>query len=142
MRITTKAFLSAGVLSIFSPAMALEQTRPVVVTPLLTTSVTSSGQPIVLPQKDVQVVVSTYEIQAGATLPIHKHPYARYAYVVSGTLSVANQVTGQTAVFGPGDFLLEAIDQWHKGSNIGSDVVKLLVIDQIEKGHPTVILKD
>src|ERR1700761_5865921 len=42
-------------------------------TPRMTTAVTSSGQPIVMPQKDVQITVSTYEIPAGAKLPEHKH---------------------------------------------------------------------
>ncbi|MGA0531113.1 cupin domain-containing protein [Hansschlegelia sp. KR7-227] len=132
----------AGFCLVSSQVVALEPTKPVTVTPMLTTSVTSSGQPIVLPQTDVQLIVSTYEIQPGATLPVHKHPSARYAYVVSGTLSVANDATGVTAVFKPGDFVVEAIGQWHQGANIGPDTVKLLVIDQIEKGHATVILKD
>lgn len=132
---------AAGLFLTSAPALALEQAKAVVVTPLMTTSETSSGQPIVLPRTDVQVIVSTYEIQPGATLPVHKHPYARYAYVISGTLSVANEATGQTAIFKPGDFLLEAIGQWHQGANVGADVVKLLVIDQIEKGNATVILK-
>jgi quercetin dioxygenase-like cupin family protein len=132
----------AGFCLVSSQVVALEPTKPVTVTPMLTTSVTSSGQPIVLPQTDVQLIVSTYEIQPGATLPVHKHPSARYAYVVSGTLSVANDATGVTAVFKPGDFVVEAIGQWHQGANIGPDVVKLLVIDQTEKGHATVILKD
>jgi quercetin dioxygenase-like cupin family protein len=132
----------AGFCLVSSQVVALEPTKPVTVTPMLTTSVTSSGQPIVLPQTDVQLIVSTYEIQPGATLPVHKHPSARYAYVVSGTLSVANDATGVTAVFKPGDFVVEAIGQWHQGANIGPDVVKLLVIDQTEKGHATVILRD
>jgi hypothetical protein len=33
------------------------------------------------------------------------------------------------------------IDQWHQGSNIGADPVKLLVIDQIEAGAQATILK-
>src|SRR3954451_6526646 len=38
---------------------------PVVVTPLLTTSVTASRQPIVLPRKDAQLVASIYDIAPG-----------------------------------------------------------------------------
>jgi quercetin dioxygenase-like cupin family protein len=132
---------AAGLVLIASAAMALEQTPPIVVTPVTRASATSSGQPIVLPQKNVEVIVSTYDIQPGAVLPLHKHPFPRYAYVLAGTLSVSNEATGQTAIFKPGDFIFEAIDQWHQGATVGPDPVRLLVIDQIEKGQPTVVLK-
>jgi quercetin dioxygenase-like cupin family protein len=140
MRPATRLAFAAGLTLIAAPALA-DAIKPVVVTPLMTTSVTSSGQPIVLPQKDVQVIVSTYDIQPGATLPLHKHPSARYAYVLAGTLNVFNESTGETLTFKQGDFLLEAIGQWHRGSNVGADPVKLLVIDQIEKGSPVVVIK-
>ncbi|TIO40868.1 MAG: cupin, partial [Mesorhizobium sp.] len=54
---------------------------PVVVTPLASKTTTASGQPIKLPQKNVEVQVSAYQIAPGATLPVHKHPFPRYAYV-------------------------------------------------------------
>src|SRR4051812_47626068 len=68
-------------------ALALDSSgTPVVVTPLASRTTTASGQPITLPRKNVQVVVSTYDIAAGATLPVHRHPFPRYAYVEAGTL--------------------------------------------------------
>ena len=63
---------------------------PVVVTPVKTSDVTSTGQPITLPQKNVEVTASIYDIAPGATLPVHQHPFARYAYVLAGTLKVTN----------------------------------------------------
>ena len=66
----------------------------VVVKPVLSTTVTSSGQPIVLPQKDAQVIVSTYEIPPGAVLPKHKHPFPRYGYVQAGTIEVTRDPQG------------------------------------------------
>ncbi|RXF74324.1 cupin domain-containing protein [Hansschlegelia zhihuaiae] len=142
MRLIKNVSIFASLILVVTPAAALDQTPAVVVTPLFETSATSSGQPIVLPQQNVQVIVSTYEIQAGATLPVHKHPFQRYAYVLAGTLGVSNEVTGKTAIFKTGDFILEAVEQWHKGANVGPDVVKLLVIDQIEKGQTNVVIKD
>jgi len=142
MNFPVRALCAAGLLIVSSSHGVLAQQKPVVVTPLMTTSETSSGQPITLPQKEVQVTVSTYDIQPGAVLPWHEHPYARYAYVLAGTLSVTNAVTGQTAIFKTGDFLLEAVGQWHRGASVGSDAVRLLVIDQTEKNSPNVILKD
>lgn len=114
---------------------------PVVVTPVKTSAVTSTGQPIILPQKNVEVAASIYDIAPGATLPVHKHPFARYGYVLAGTLKVTNVDTGKSDVFKTGDFIIEMIDQWHQGSNIGADPVKLLVIDQIEAGAQATVLK-
>jgi quercetin dioxygenase-like cupin family protein len=114
---------------------------PVVVTPVKSATATSTGQPLVLPQKNVEVSASIYDIAPGATLPVHKHPFARYGYVLSGTLEVTNADTGKSDVYKTGDFIVEMIDQWHQGSNIGADPVKLLVIDQIEAGTQATVLK-
>ena len=125
------------------PAHALDggAAAPVVVTPIRSTAVTSTGQPITLPQKNVEVTASIFDIAPGATLPVHKHPFPRYGYVLAGTLKVTNVDTGKTDVFNTGDFIVEMIDQWHQGSNIGVDPVKLLLIDQIEAGAQATILR-
>jgi quercetin dioxygenase-like cupin family protein len=112
---------------------------PVTVTTLKTTGVTSTGQPLTLPQENVEVTASIYDIAPGATLPVHKHPFARYAYVLAGTIKVTNVDTGQSDVFKEGDFIVEMIDQWHQGANIGADPVRLLVIDQTEAGAPATV---
>ena len=127
----------------FTAAHALDSgaAAPVVVTPVKTSAVTSTGQPITLPLRNVEVTASIYDIAPGATLPVHRHPFARYGYVLAGTLKVTNVDTGKSDVFKTGDFIVEMIDQWHQGSNIGADPVKLLVIDQIEAGAQATILK-
>ncbi|TGT42373.1 cupin domain-containing protein [Mesorhizobium sp. M8A.F.Ca.ET.165.01.1.1] len=107
---------------------------PVVVTPLASRTTTASGQPITLPQKNVQVLVSTYDIAPGATLPVHRHPFPRYAYVQAGKLKVTNVETGNSNTYKTGDFIVEMIGQWHQATNIGDGPVKLLVIDQVEEG--------
>jgi len=102
----------------------------VVVTPVTKATTTVSGQPIVLPEHNPEVSVSLYEIAPGAALPQHRHHYPRYGYVISGQLRVTNTETGKTYDFGPGGFIVEALDQWHYGENPGSTPLKLLVIDQ------------
>ena len=141
-KILTVAALLA-ICASFTAAHALDSgaAAPVVVTPVKTTAVTSTGQPLILPQKNVEVTASIYDIAPGATLPVHKHPFARYAYVLAGTLQVTNVDTGKSDVFKAGDFIVEMIDQWHRGSNIGTDPVKLVVIDQIEAGAEATVLK-
>jgi quercetin dioxygenase-like cupin family protein len=137
-----KALVLAAAMALAASALhAEEAARPVVVKPVLTTDVTADGQPITLPARDAQLIVSTYEIAPGTTLPEHKHPFSRYAYVLAGTLRVTNTETGKSDVYNPGDFITEIVGQWHQGTNIGTDTVKLLVIDQVEKGQSAVVLK-
>jgi quercetin dioxygenase-like cupin family protein len=125
-----------------SPALAADpQPASTTVTVVRTATVTDAGQPIVLPPSDVRVTASIYEIPAGATLPVHKHLSARYAYVLSGDLRVTNHETGETRDYQPGDFVIEMIDTWHLGANIGADPVRLLVIDQVQGDAATVILQ-
>jgi quercetin dioxygenase-like cupin family protein len=112
----------------------------VVVRPVLSATETSTGQPIVLPQKSPQLIASTYEIPAGTTLPKHKHPFPRYGYVLAGTLTVTNLDTGKVENFKTGDFILEAVGQWHQGTATGTEPVKLLVIDMVEKGESNTII--
>lgn len=113
----------------------------VVVTPLASATTTAAGQPIILPQKDVQVLVSSFEIPPGAKLPVHMHPSARYAYVLEGQLQVTNTDTGQSTSYKTGDFIVEMIGAWHQGANVGAEPVKLLVIDQVEQGASNTVLK-
>ena len=113
----------------------------VVVTPLTSTTQTAAGQPITLPQKNAQVVVSMFDIPPGASLPVHKHPFPRYGYVLAGTLQVTNIQTGKTQSYKPGDFIVEMIDTWHQGANLGAEPVKLLVIDQVEEGAQNTIIR-
>ena len=94
-------------IAISGAAHALEA---VTVTPLTTRHETASGQPITLPQKDVRVVVSIFDIAPGAKLPVHKHPFARYGVVESGSLEVTNVETGDSTVYTKGDFIVEMID--------------------------------
>jgi len=135
-----KSLYSAVVLLALATPLSA-QADDVKVTPLHSTETTASGQPIALPRGDIEVITSTYEIAPGAKLPEHKHPYPRYGYVESGKLRITNTETGKSVEYGPGDFVVESIAQWHKAENIGTDPVKLLVIDQIVPGHKTTILR-
>jgi quercetin dioxygenase-like cupin family protein len=129
------AFLLAGV----AGTIAQEAPR-VTVTRILSATTTASGQPIVLPRENVEVQVYIYEIPVGARLPVHKHPSPRYAYVLAGNLRVSNADNTRIFDYAAGDFLLEMVDTWHYGANTGTVPVRLLVIDQVEKGQPNTIL--
>jgi quercetin dioxygenase-like cupin family protein len=111
----------------------------VTVTPLISTTTTASGQTIEVPVRP-EVVVSRFEIAPGVALPIHRHPYPRYGYVLSGTLEVTVS-GGKTYRYRAGDFMTEVINQWHSGKNVGDTTVRLLVIDQIVPGHSNTITR-
>jgi quercetin dioxygenase-like cupin family protein len=132
--------LVAGFFVVLISPLHAQQPSGITITPLLSTTVTASGQPIVLPQKNVQIVVSKYEVAPSATLPVHKHPDPRYAYVLSGTLRVTNTGNGRSYSYKPGDFIVESVGEWHRAANIGIDPVELLVIDIVEKGHGNTVL--
>ena len=128
------AFMLAGIL-----CAAADDVPRVKVTPVFSSTTTAAGQPIVLPQSNAEVRVSMYEIPVGVRLPVHKHPSPRYAYVLAGKLRVTDEDNGRTFDYAAGDFLIEMLDTWHFGTNIGTEPVRLLVIDQVEAGQPNTI---
>jgi quercetin dioxygenase-like cupin family protein len=134
-------FLLAGLLA-GCAGQAAPPAKPVTVTELASATTTASGQPIRLPSGEIRVVLSDYRIAPAAKLPVHKHPYPRYAVVQSGTLAVTNQATGQTTTYRPGDLVVEAVDQWHSAVNPGTDEVHLLVLDEIPGSGSNTILQE
>ena len=103
----------------------------IAVRPIASLDKTASGQPITFPQGPGRVIVAEYVIAPGALLPLHKHPYPRFAYVLQGTLEVTDKDTNQTFTYKPGDVVVEVIDQRHLGQNKGTDAVRLLVLDTV-----------
>lgn len=124
------------------PLAAWADAEPVTVTPVLTTTRTAAGQPIPLPQGTAQVAVSEFEIAPGARLPVHRHPYPRMAYVLSGHLVVTNEETGAETGYGEGEFVVEMVGAWHHGRNEGTAPLRLLVIDLAPEGQSNTELQD
>jgi quercetin dioxygenase-like cupin family protein len=116
-----------------------QEAKDVTVTQLLTTTQTASGQRISVPLHP-QLVAAIYEIAPGVALPLHEHPYPRYAYVLAGKIEVV-VAGGKTYRYQEGDFFAEVVNQWHSGRNIGTTPVRLLVLDQVEPGHSNTIIK-
>ena len=116
------------------------QLPAVTITSLLSTRTTANGQLIEVPAHP-EVVVSIYEIPPNAALPIHEHPFQRYAYVLAGTIEVT-VLGGKTYRYKAGDFIAEIVAQWHSGRTIGHSPVRLLVIDQVVPGHSNTIFQD
>lgn len=129
IRLATMLLLLAPAL----PAQAKEPPAAVVVQQLLQTQQASNGKKLDLPP-DASLTVSTYSFRPGAVLPAHKHLHPRYAYVLEGTIRVTSTESGRSEVYKRGDFIVEMIDEWHRGTALGTAPVKLLVIDQVPAG--------
>jgi len=102
---------------------------------------TAAGQPIELPRGGLEVIASIYTIAPGAALPVHKHRYPRYAFVLSGTAQVTAE-DGRVFTYAAGEFIVEMFDAWHRGSNPGDVPARLLVIDQVEAGGANVEMRN
>jgi quercetin dioxygenase-like cupin family protein len=121
-------------------AAALADTAPpVVVKTLVTTTKTDLGQPLVLPKRNPELIVSTFEIAPAARLARHEHPFSRYAYVLQGDLAVQFD-DGTQKRYHAGEVIVEAVGTWHFGINTGTQPVRLLVIDLVEAGKPATVL--
>ena len=102
---------------------------------------TITGQPLAVPPSPWEAVVSISDLPPGGILPMHRHPWPRYAFVERGRLSVTYEAAGITREFGPGEAVVEAIDQWHEGRVMGSEPVRLIVFDQLPPGASNVVLR-
>jgi quercetin dioxygenase-like cupin family protein len=110
--------------------------KRVQVTPLLRTTTTSAGQPIVYPEiADPEVTAMLVEIPAGAETGWHKHPFPCYAYILSGEILVDVQ-GGATNHFTAGQAFAESVDMLHNGRNAGPEPVRLVMFVTGEKGEP------
>ena len=123
-------------------ALATQPTNGPVVTPVITTTETMSGQTIEVPAHP-KVIVTIAVIPPGGILPVHKHPYARYGYLLEGELTATMLASGKHLMFKQGDVLIESRGEWHSAVNTGNVPAKLLVIDQVPHNvKSNVIAKD
>jgi len=116
--------------------VAPEPGKPVVV------ETTLSGQPIRPPQADVRITITQGVIPVGGGVPAHKHPYPRLVNVLAGRMQVTNLDTGQVREIAAGDWLVDAVDQWHETKVLGDQPVRLLTIDQAPPGATVTIAKN
>jgi quercetin dioxygenase-like cupin family protein len=108
-------------------------------TQLNRSATTITGQPLAVPAPGYEVVISRTEIPAGGALPMHRHPWPRYAIVEHGRLRVRYEEAGLTREFGPGEAVIEAIGQWHEGEVVGTEAVRLIVIDHVPPGETNMV---
>lgn len=122
------------------PALTLATETAPHITPILSTTTTITGQRLELPDQP-EVRASIVELAPGASLPVHQHPYQRYAYILEGDVTVTFPDEEKTFVSKAGDFIVEGREHWHFGVNKGTKPVRLLVIDHVPVGAETNTIK-
>jgi quercetin dioxygenase-like cupin family protein len=85
-----------------------------------------------------QLTMLKLTIAAHSQLPWHTHPFPNAAYVLSGTLTVHDKISGKTRVFHQGEAFAESVDDIHRGET-GDEPVVLLVTYAGTPGVPTSI---
>jgi quercetin dioxygenase-like cupin family protein len=107
-------------------ALALEVTPAIKVTPLVKSTTSWNGKPVVYPQGQAEISGMVIEIAPGAETGWHGHPVPSFGMVLEGTLEVTLK-DGQKKRVGPGEGLVEVVDTLHNGRNVGALPVKLIV---------------
>jgi quercetin dioxygenase-like cupin family protein len=124
----SRAFFFSFALALWFPAcaLALEVTPAIKVTPLIKSTTSWNGKPIVYPQGEAEISGMVIEIAHGAETGWHGHPVPSFAMVLEGTLEVT-LTDGRKKRMGPGEGLVEVVDTLHNGRNVGTGPVKLVV---------------
>ena len=127
------------ILPILLATLATPAFAQAVIKPVASLETTQSGQPLVAPAGPLKESISEVTIPAGGGLSAHKHPYLRVVQVLAGQLEVRNLDTGGVVVVKAGDWTSDAIEQWHEARVIGTEAVRLLVIDEAPPGATVTI---
>jgi quercetin dioxygenase-like cupin family protein len=78
------------------------------------------------PKGQPELTMLKLTIAPHTRLPWHTHPFPNAAYVLSGTLTVHDKVSGKTKVFHQGEAFAETVDDIHRGET-GDEPVVLIV---------------
>jgi quercetin dioxygenase-like cupin family protein len=105
-------------------------------TPLLKTTTTWNGAPIVYSKSGSPEIQSVLvEIPPGSATAWHLHAVNNIAYVLEGKVRLELD-NGTTKVFNAGESFAEVVNTWHRGTNLGEGPLRILVIYLGEVGTP------
>ncbi|HEX8550944.1 MAG TPA: cupin domain-containing protein [Abditibacteriaceae bacterium] len=122
-----------SVLLLSTNSRALEASKQVTVRPLLQTSQSWDGKPIVYPKGEAEVTGLVIQIAPGGQTGWHLHSVPSFGVILEGRLDVKLK-TGQIKHFKAGDAVMEVVNTLHNGRNVGKTPVKLVVFYAGVKG--------
>lgn len=114
-------------------AFALDENPNLKITPLLKTTTSWDGKPIVYPKGQSEVTALIVEIAPEGETGWHEHPVPALGYIMEGELEL-KLATGQVKILHSGDVLPESVGVLHNGRNTGEEPVKILVFYMGEVG--------
>ncbi len=123
---TFRTVFATTILLLALPVHALDATSAVTVTPLLKTTTTWDGQPIVYPEGQGEVTAFIIELAANGETGWHEHPVPSFAYILQGELEVTRR-DGSVKRLKPGEALAEVVNTFHNGRALNDQPVKLVV---------------
>lgn len=115
------------------PLRALDPGLGVKARPLVKTSESWDGTPLVYPKGEAEITGMLIEIMPGAETGWHLHPVPSFGMILEGQLTVSLK-DGRTKELKAGDVIVEVVNTLHNGRNTGASVVKLVVFYAGEKG--------
>jgi quercetin dioxygenase-like cupin family protein len=121
---------AAGGLLLFAGTFDAASARavPPPATPLLASSETIIGEPLIYPSTgQAKVTAAVVTLAPGQETGWHTHGAPVVGYVLEGTLEVDYGDKGQR-IYRPGDAMLEAIGFAHNGRNIGTEPMRILAV--------------
>lgn len=97
------------------------------VQPLVKTTTTVAGEPIVYPSGAAEISSLIVTVPPGAATGYHKHGAPTYGYILSGEITVDYEGGGKRT-YRAGEAFMEAMDVWHEGINRGKAPCRILVV--------------
>jgi quercetin dioxygenase-like cupin family protein len=114
------------------PSRALDPGLGVKAKPLVKTSESWDGVPLVYPKGQAEITGMLIEIMPGAETGWHLHPVPSFGMLLEGQLTV-HLKDGRTKELKTGDVIVEVVNTLHNGRNTGATVAKLIVFYAGEK---------
>jgi quercetin dioxygenase-like cupin family protein len=87
------------------------------------------------PEGKPEITILKVTVPVGATVVEHKHPVINAGVMLSGELTVTSR-EGKELKLKAGEPIVELVDQWHTGKNVGTEPVEIMVFYAGIEGQP------
>jgi quercetin dioxygenase-like cupin family protein len=91
------------------------------------------------PETEPEITILRIKIPAGFKLPIHKHPVINAGVLLKGELTVLTEDENESLHLEAGDSIVELVNKWHFGFNMGDETAELIVFYVGTPGTPITI---
>lgn len=117
---------------------AIEPTSLIKVTPILKSSTSWDGTPMVYPQGQGEITGMIVEMAPGAETGWHLHPVSSFGMILEGEMEVTLK-TGEIKRMKAGDAVIEVANKLHNGRNVGTTPLKIIVFYAGAVGSPLTV---